>query len=98
MLNETIREAITDGYNEIGGPFKLVKCPKCGYDYSHMHVRELKDDETGTRQGGYLIEFEFECGCPNVAYIVAEHKGRCVCGKVRESRQYIAYGEGDPHE
>ena len=98
MLNDKIREAITDGYNEEGGPFRLVKCPNCGYDYSHMKVRSLSPEDTGTRQAGYMVEFEFECGCPNVAYVFTEHKGRCVMGKIRETRRYVTCEEDDADE
>lgn len=57
-------------------PFAVVKCPVCGYDNSHVFVRRLEPEDIDTRQGGYLIGFEFECG-HSAGYVVAEHKGFC---------------------
>ena len=94
VLQENVATAITDGFNEAPGPFSLVKCPCCGFEYSHVFMKTLSEADTGTRQGGYLLEFEFECGCPNVGYVIAEHKGRCVSGTVNESCRNITYGIG----
>ena len=98
ILQSNVAEAITDGFNGHKSPFSLVKCPCCGYEYSHVFMKPLSEADTGTRQGGFLLEFEFECGCPNVGFVVAEHKGRCVSGNVSESGRNITYAVEGDHE
>lgn len=90
---EKARRKINDAINEAwnneeaaqiikGRRMSMIKCPKCGYNYASFHVTKLTEEETGTRQGGYLLEVEYECGCPPFRMIVAEHKGQCVMGQI----------------
>lgn len=60
--------------------FHLLFCPVCGHECSHVFVKELNPEVTKTRQGGYLISIDFECG-HSLQYVVAEHKGYCVAGR-----------------
>ena len=88
-LESNVLSEIKIALDGVDSPFKLIKCPKCGYDYSHIDIHYLKPEETETKQGGYLVELTFECDHPNVAYIFAEHKGKVVYGKMRENRKYM---------
>lgn len=98
FLEDDVRGAINDALNNMDGPFKLVKCPRCGHEMSHVYMRSLKEEDTGTRQGGYLLEFEYECGCPSSAFIVAEHKGQCVFGRVKEKHKNVTYEVEEGYE
>ena len=84
ILGDSVRREISDALNGFGGKFKMAKCPKCGADYSHIHFLDLSPEETGTRQGGYMIEIKFECECQNKAFVFAEHKGQVVYGEVKK--------------
>ena len=88
ILGDSVRREINDSLNGFGGKFKMAKCPKCGADYSHIHFLDLSPEETGTRQGGYMIEIKFECECQNKAFVFAEHKGQVVYGEVKKDIRF----------
>lgn len=93
VLESRVKSMINDTLNDYCNPFVRIRCPKCGYMFSNIvNVQSLSTEETQTRQGGYIIEIEFECEHPNVAYVFAEHKGEIVCGKLIENgkRRYDA--------
>ena len=76
ILGDSVRREISDALNGFGGKFKMAKCPKCGADYSHIHFLDLFPEETGTRQGGYMIEIKFECECQIRRLSLQSTKGR----------------------
>ena len=88
ILGDSVRRGISDALNGSDRKFKMAKCPKCGADYSHIHFWGLSPEETGTRQGGYMIEIKFECECQNKAFVFAEHKGQVVYGEVKKDIRF----------
>lgn len=90
IIGDYIRNKIWDALNRedearvvLGRSMNIVKCPKCGGVYSHSFFKELSEEETKTRSGGYVFGWEFECGCcPPMTFVVADHKGCSVYGQV----------------
>lgn len=74
MFGAHIKSKINDALNEESGP---MRCPICGYNYAHVSIRVLSSAETGTRQGGYAVVLNGECG-HTWGDVYAEHKGQVV--------------------
>lgn len=71
-----MQELILNALNGEECTSKLLKCPVCGYDCSHVFGRELEPyTESATRNGGYQIDIKFECGHV-VQNMLSEHKGK----------------------
>ena len=60
-LDPGIRDRILDVLNDDESP-EHEKCPICQYTMAHIQILPLSENDTHTRQGGYLILIEGECG------------------------------------
>ena len=74
IFNENFRAEINRRLNSDTAP---VKCPMCEHSFTHVSTRALDPTETGTRQGGYAVLLEGECG-HSWGVVYAEHKGQVV--------------------
>ena len=75
-LDPGIRDRILDVLNDDESPGH-EKCPICQYTMAHIQILPLSENDTNTRQGGYLILIEGECG-HTWGTIYAAHKGDLV--------------------
>ena len=75
-LDPGIRDRILDVLNDDESP-EHEKCPICQYTMAHIQILPLSENDTHTRQGGYLILIEGECG-HTWGTINAAHKGDLV--------------------
>ena len=75
-LDPGIRDRILDVLNDDESP-EHEKCPICQYTMAHIQILPLSENDTHTRQGGYLILIEGECG-HTWGTIYAAHKGDLV--------------------
>ena len=75
-LDPSIKDQILDALNDDRSPAR-EKCPLCQFTKAHIHLCQLSEFDTETRNGGIVILLEGECG-HIWGTVYAAHKGDLV--------------------